>query len=293
MPTHYALTDEQLSFFHENGFVGPFDLIPPDQQDTLFPSLLQQQSAHPILNFNNEGGRLRRMATKLSTKINELYATTQSALGNRGPLGLPRLWYKGASFFIKDVDSLGKSPEITDRMNSILGQDLIWWSSQIINRKGTSHRWHADVEHVRWQGATAWLGLSNVGPGNTMKVIPGSHRYPFSPQELAASHGADLGDDESILAALATAGISATITAIDMTPGQFFIFDGPAWHASHDITAKQRSTVIFQYCQPSQRVQIPRTYDLPDARFYRAQPWVKLVSGKDTGGVNHIHRPRG
>ncbi|MET0241517.1 MAG: SDR family NAD(P)-dependent oxidoreductase [Sphingobium sp.] len=291
----FHLSAEELEFFNTNGYIGPFKCFDEDLGEPYSELMLGKKRYFPLLDDmfqKTNKGKIGKIKGKLKGKAEQVrdtaYGKMQTLSGEKGPLGKPRHWYKSTHFLIPEVGKLGKLPQIVDRMQSILGNDLLLWSCQIMNKKAQSHRWHEDVEHVEWTGATVWMGIDNVGPGNTMKVIPGSHLYGISPQELAVKDGADLSSDESILAALRKTRPEAEIVTIEMKPGWAFIFAGRAWHASHDVTDKVRSAVIFQYCAPSERVRIPMTYEPPHVTFHPAQPWVMRVAGEDKFGVNHV-----
>lgn len=290
----FRLSCEEMRFFEEKGYVGPFKCFDDDLGEGYARLILEKKKKYRLLDDEyqkSRGGRFQKIRDVLSHKADFAGQTAhdgmQRLLGIRGPRGKARFWYKSTQFLIPEVAKLALMPAISQRMQDILGDDLLLWGAQVMNKQGKSHRWHEDVEHAEWRGATVWAGIDNVGPGNTMKVIPGSHHFDFSPQELAA-RGADLTSDESLLAALRKVRPDAQVVTIDMKPGYFFIFAGRTWHASHDVTDKFRTALIFQYCPPSERVRVPRSFEPPNVRFYPAQPWVMQVAGQDRFGVNHI-----
>ncbi|MEP7222590.1 MAG: phytanoyl-CoA dioxygenase family protein [Novosphingobium sp.] len=291
---HFHLSDTELRFFEENGYVGPFDCISPEQGEQYAQLIAREIRNLPLLDFQpwQTGGRLSRLLRRITRKLSRTAQTaiivSRKVMGHTGPTGRGQFWYKSAHFLIPEIGHIGAMRQIVDPMQSILGPDLLLWGAQIVQKQHVSHRWHSDVEHVAWHGATAWLGVHNVSRENTMKVFAGSHLFPDTAQELAKRTGANLEDDESILAALRLTVSDARIDSIDIKPGQFFIFAGKTWHASYDVSGKLRTALIFQYCAPSQRVRIPRNFDPANIDFDPVQPWVMQVSGEDRHRINHV-----
>lgn len=93
-----GLTDEQVTFFKENGFVGPFDLYPPDEA----PLLWNQAKIEMVLSANKPYE---------STVINydrHLDCDTLSAHVTR--------------------------PEIVHKLRSLMGDDVLCWRSNIFKK---------------------------------------------------------------------------------------------------------------------------------------------------------------
>jgi len=292
----FHLSDAEIAFFHENGYVGPFQLFDEDLGTSFDELILGKRKAFPILESPHRGSsksKLHKLKGRVSAKI-ELIRQAMMARWQKivrtgeGPQGWPRYWYKSTQFLIPEIAKLALMPHFVNRMQSILGQDLQLWGAHIMTKQSISHRWHVDVEHSRWKGATAWLGINNIGPDNTIKVVPGSHLYDFSPQELRDQTGCDLHNDESMLTALRQFYPKTEIVKMELSPGSFIIFAGSAWHASHDVSDKLRSAIILQYCPPSERVLVPCSYDMPNPKFLPGQPWVMPISGKDRFQVNFV-----
>lgn len=280
----FHLSREEKKFFEAHGYLGPFPLLGTDSVDAYSDLVLGKKTQHPCLARFYKSAR-RRNFDRAYVLAQRVY---HRLTGKNGPLGTPTLWYKNTHLLIQEVAAPGLQPEILQRLQGILGEDLLLWGAEIIVKQGTSHRWHVDVEHTVWEGTTAWLGLANVGADNTMKIIPGSHRFGASPQELATRHGVTIENDEQLLSLARRVQPDAQIVTMDLRPGDFFIFAGSSWHASHDVSPKRRTAIIYQYCKPSARVRIPQNYDPPDPKFYPAQPPVMLASGQDNFRINHL-----
>lgn len=281
-----GLTEEQKVFFAAQGYIGPFTLMSPESAALMGDMLCGKMKRHPVLHSYDYPIARRT--------VDSMYVICQKLLAGlrreQVAWGKPKWWYKSAHLLIPEAATLGRSPVILDKIKSLMGNDLLLWGSQLMMKKQRSHRWHEDIEHNLWEGITLWLGMNEVGPENTMKLIPGSHHFGVGPQELAQKKGIDLQSDEEVLQAARTINPNAQIVELALKPGQFFMFPSHTWHASKDISDKQRVAIIFQYCKPDSRVRIPLSYDRGD-KWYPAQPPVLAVSGNCATGMNHLHQP--
>ncbi len=94
-----------------------------------------------------------------------------------------RPWFKSMHAYVPTFYDITCHPAIVDRMVSILGPDVIAWGATLLRAvPGKTHRWHVDVEHRHWDGVSVFLGLENIEPRSTLKVISGSHRMSEPPQ---------------------------------------------------------------------------------------------------------------
>jgi hypothetical protein len=281
-PQGFALTADELSSFQRNGYIGPFPLVEPWLCGPLAEVLVERVRSHPALNMRSLRWRLGSAIHALAQRFLE------PPPREGGPAGTPQYWYKSAHLLIPEAEELALRPPIVDRMISILGPDLLLWGAQLVEKEdGQHHRWHEDVEHVAWAGATAWIGLANVNRESTMKVIPGSHLFGITPQELAAAHGSRLESDSDTLGLAKQISPAARIVELDLRPGDFFIFSGRTWHASKNSSGRTRVAMILQFSPSSSRVRVPCSYELPTP-WYPSQPLVMLASGKDRHRVNHV-----
>jgi phytanoyl-CoA dioxygenase PhyH len=285
-PRSLALTAAELRSFQTNGYIGPFQLVEPRLCGPLAERLVAKVQSHPVLNMRSPRRRIEDSIHAFAHRY-----LKREPIEER-PAGTPRYWYKSAHLLIPEVEELALRPGVIDRMTSILGKDLLLWGGQLVaKRAGEHHRWHEDVEHVAWAGVTAWIGLSNVDRHSTMKIIPGSHLFGVTPQELAKRHGGRLESNSDVLRLAKQISPDARIVELDLRPGDFFIFSGRTWHASKNDTGRERVAMIFQFCPSSSRARIPCSYELPTP-WYPAQPWVMLASGEDHHHINHVQRPR-
>src|SRR5579863_2948393 len=178
---NFALTETELDFFLMNGYVGPFKLFEEERGPELAKTLAQHVAANPQLVYTQplRSGLLRRTLKKTKTLVRRILSNRQQPFANLRKfdlsLGGGKYWYKSAQFFVPEVRMLGCDPKVLDKIKGIIGDNVLMWGSQVITKRSTSHRWHSDIEHIAWRGVSIWIGVDNVGPDNTMKVVPGSH----------------------------------------------------------------------------------------------------------------------
>lgn len=271
------LTSEQLDFFNKNGYAGPFPLLKTDVIAPLTELMTGKVKNFPVLKNPPKKPFVKRLLKKASIAAEFLRTS-------RLP---PKLFYKSAHALIPEISGLGSSTEIVERIKSILGEDLILWSSELITQKpGKKHRWHEDIEHTHWEGATAWLALANATKG-VMKVITGSHKFGTAPQDIKV----DLQNDETVLKEARKISKTAKIVSLDIKPGEFFIFAGRTWHATANDSELDRTAMIFQYAPAREKIRIPLNFENP-VKWDSRQPPVQLVSGKAPHTLNHLTSPR-
>ncbi len=197
-------------------------------------------------------------------------------------------WFKGLFAVDALTYDLGAAAPIVAPVRAGLGDDVVLWGGILVNqRPGDAHAWHVDVEQCRWGGVNVWLALKNVTPQSALRLIPGSHAYGRALLDLIARDAVDARDDEAVLAAARGFDPQARIEVIAPDPGQFVVFDGLAWHSSHNATSTKRSSLLLQYCRSDHVITTPT----PCAQGWRwdgALAPCALVSGDDLSGANHV-----
>ena len=267
---HY-LNELELQQFHELGFAGPFRLIPPEDVESTTSKLKKDKT---------KAFFKRRILAKIA-KIPDRQVP-------RFVWGKSQ-WDKGLHVATPKVYQLASDPVVTDRVASILGEDLLLWSSHILSKRSNGNfSWHGDVEHIEWEGVTVWLALTNVCQGSCMSVITRSHNLPdyTYPQELAVNDGLDCKSDREMLEAARKLDPKCELLSVNTKPGEFFIFAGKLWHSAKNSTPLERNAMIFQYSAPSQTVRIPMNFDPPIV--WKSAPPCLLVRGRDEYGHNLV-----
>ena len=101
-----------------------------------------------------------------------------------------------AHLYLPWMERVVRHPAILDAVESIVGPDILCWSSRFFIKDpgdGGFVSWHQDVTYwgldVSENILTAWIALSPATRGNgVMKVIPGSHTKVVAHREGAASN---------------------------------------------------------------------------------------------------------
>jgi ectoine hydroxylase-related dioxygenase (phytanoyl-CoA dioxygenase family) len=156
----------------------------------------------------------------------------------------------------RTVYDLCAHPEIVDRVASILGPDLLVWHSRLFHKRHAEPPipWHQDG--VYWSleplvSVSAWIAIDRAERGNAcVEVIPGSHlqRVPHMHISTAGrfGHHADLDYVDA----------SAAV-AIQLEPGEFFLFDTWLLHSSAANTSGGRRTALsVRYTTPDVTVAV-------------------------------------
>lgn len=237
----FQLTEEQIRFFHENGYVGPFDLLSSDEVNEL------REYCFDVLNTDSQVIREGDYYFQDGKK--------QSALLG----GYDELSDEAKSYFLKRLNlvdrhldspkllQLIKRPEIIERCAQILGENLITWRSQFFTKE--AHKdgtpWHqanvwlfddfkepivhlADVEEL--SQLTFWVAVTDVDKkSGCMKVIPGSHKeiYPIN-----IDHSGINSLYGFIGGSIDYPTESSPVDYIEMKAGQFFLFSERVIHGS-------------------------------------------------------------
>jgi ectoine hydroxylase-related dioxygenase (phytanoyl-CoA dioxygenase family) len=156
----------------------------------------------------------------------------------------------------RTVYELCAHPEIVDRVASILGPDLLVWHSRVFHKRDAEPPipWHQDG--VYWSieplvSVSAWIAIDRAGRGNAcVEVIPGSHlrRVPHMGVSTAGRFGHQA--DPAHLDASAA-------VAIQLEPGEFFLFDTWLLHSSAANTSGRRRTALsVRYTTPDVTVAV-------------------------------------
>jgi hypothetical protein len=186
-------------------------------------------------------------------------------------------------FFLRWVYQLASHPRVLDAVESVLGPNILVWSSQWFPKFPGDKAfvsWHQDATY--WglhplNVTTAWIALSESTPQNgCMRVVPGTHKTPQLPQR--ETYGADnmLSRGQEIAVEVDEA------QAVDLAlrPGEFSLHHVAIVHGSGpNISDVARIGIAVRYVSPDVVPNGPER-DL-----------VLLVRGKDEWGHFEIAEP--
>lgn len=284
--TDLGLTSEQVEFFRENGYVGPFDLYPAEQA----PLLWNQAMIEMVTSQNKPHN---------STVINydrHLDCNTLSEHISR--------------------------PEIVHKLRSLIGDDILCWKSNIFQKQpgdaGTG--WHQVEAFVVGETTTAmtpslkyteetsyltqeltvWTAFSPADRENgCLRFIPGSHKKwyydeskPLTRNVESKSHDFFGYDYSELKLDKDWDPSQETVVDMAMKPGQFVIFLAKTIHGSlPNVSDVTRLGYASRYVAPSVKVyeNVDSLSEFGDTISLDYHGCV-LVSGEDRYGHNRIHQ---
>ncbi|MEM1274480.1 MAG: phytanoyl-CoA dioxygenase family protein [Pseudomonadota bacterium] len=181
---------------------------------------------------------------------------------------------------------LARTPAILDKVEGLLGPNLLAWSVELFIKEPHSAKtvsWHQDITY--WgmgetnDEVTAWIALSDVTvTAGCMRFLPGSHKGRL------ARH-ADTFDANNLLSrGQSIAGVDETKAKFGpLRPGEMSLHHGRCYHASGtNRSADRRIGLAIRYVTPDVRKEAP------------GRDWAMLVRGEaPAGGWDMIAGPRG
>lgn len=280
-----GLTDEQVEFFKENGFVGPFDLYSPEEA----PLKWNQAKIEMVLSENKPHD---------STIINydrHLDCNTLSEHVSR--------------------------PEIVHKLRSLIGDDILCWKSNIFQKvpgeAGTG--WHqvetfvvgetttSSTPSLKYteesqnltQELTVWTAFSPAARENgCLRYIPGSHKKWYYDESKSLtlnpeskSHDFFGYDYSELKLDKDWDPDKEEIYEMKMKPGQFVIFLAKCIHGSlPNVSDQTRLGYASRYISPSVKVyeNVDSLTEFGDTINLDYHGCV-MVSGEDKYGYNRIY----
>jgi non-heme Fe2+,alpha-ketoglutarate-dependent halogenase len=280
-----GLTDEQVTFFKENGFVGPFDLYDADEAQLIW----NQAKIEMVLSANKPHE---------STTINYDRHLDCAALSGHVT-----------------------RPEIVHKLRSLMGDDIICWRSNIFKKdpgeSGTG--WH-QVEHFVVgetttasapaltyteaptqvsQEITVWTAFTPSRKENgCLRFIPGSHKRWYYDETKSLTFNVEskthdfFGYDYSELKLDPDWDPEdAGPVDMEMDAGQFVFFVAKCIHGSQpNVTDQPRLGYASRYVVPSVKTfdKVDRLSEFGD-EIDMAYHGCVLVSGEDRYGYNRLY----
>ncbi|NES64607.1 MAG: hypothetical protein F6K24_04750 [Okeania sp. SIO2D1] len=264
----YKLTAEEIRFFYKNGYIGPFELIPPEEMEGIKEHLVKLVKTESKI-FSYAGGDY------------ELVSEENSNIKGFDDLSENEKYYinllNGFERHLEDSVYLNlfKHPAITERCAQIIGPDLLLWHCNHFgidpHSKGTAghqeNRWLSfDMKESALEPTNeeemfevnCLIALTDAPEQRgCLSLIPGSQKEIY-PMKLKAKQ-VDSGD-KGIVYGRYDAEMEYPINSQNMKPlpakaGQFYLFSGRAIHGSTDnITDEKRWAVGGHYIKAETKV---------------------------------------
>lgn len=241
-----ALTPDEINHFHHQGYLGPFAAVSPDEMATI-----RERIERDVLTADGPSDT-RTQARHLDHRF---------------------------------IYELAASEAIVGRLRSLIGDDIVLWTSYFFNKEpgGAEIPWHQDFNYWPIEPAinfSAWLAIDPVTTENScVNVIPGSHRSVVP--HIKAREGmafrieadpAQVKTDKAV--------------AMELKPGEFFLFTEKLLHQSNANTSNMR------------RMGMAMRFTLPWVRVldHEAPPLFPghacvMVSGTDRFGFSRFTDP--
>lgn len=217
------LTDEEVAFFHENGFVGPFTLCSPEEMKGFRERIDQEvlSTTNRIYGFDKAIGRDRHLDSRA-------------------------------------VYDLVTNPAITERLAQVLGPDLLVWRSTFFFKPAGAPEtvWHSAsvfrefTEHPILEPpdenglfqVTTWIAVDDATPDTgPVQLVAGTHKTIRSTGRSDAARSKVTEENEFGSKQKGFFGYDLDpnfdvdedkIHTMICKPGQFFIFDQRTLHGS-------------------------------------------------------------
>lgn len=199
------LTKAEVERYNRDGYLFPFDVLTPA-----------------------EVAESRRKLEAFEAKLG-------------GPL--PRSLIAMPNLYAPFVDEIIRSPKILDRVESLLGPDILCWECAFLTKEPHAKSffsWHQDAKYwglEPYDVLTAWVALSpSTRASGCMRVLPGSHaggiaahKDTFAPNNML-SRGQEIQVEVD----------EAKVVDIELPPGSMSLHHVKIAHGSDPNTADDR-----------------------------------------------------
>ena len=217
---------------------------------------------------------------------------------NGAPQGAPLDWSKGHGATSRAFYELATHPAIVGIITALLGDDVMLWGASIETRgAGETHPWHTDIESADSKGTavSVWIGLEHTSRDASLTLVPYSHQFDVSVQEVRQQHGTSRADatNTDIFGWAHERDSRASVHTSEMTDGEALFFDGRLWHSSHNASRKTRRALLLQYATPDTAIRIPdfNYLDWPFRKFNTPRPACVMISGRARGDNRIVPGP--
>ena len=158
---------------------------------------------------------------------------------------------------LPSFDALIRNEHLVAAASSVLGPDLIVWSSALFTKEPNSTKivsWHQDLTY--WglddtKEVTCWVALTpSTSHSGAMMFVPGSHKQPIVPHT-------DTWDENNLLSRGQEVAVDveeSEAVVVELKPGQFSMHHGHLFHASGpNTTVDRRIGVAIRFMAASMK----------------------------------------
>lgn len=183
------------------------------------------------------------------------------------------------------VHDLVASREILGRLRRLIGDDIVLWASYFFTKEpgGKEIPWHQDANFWPIEpplNISIWMAVDEVTTENScVQIVPGSHRTVV--RHLPSRDGMAFAEEADPTEVDTGAAID-----MELSPGQFFIFNERLLHHSNANTSdRRRMGLSARYTVPFVNI-----LDQDAPPLFRGHACV-VVSGTDRFGLNRMAEP--
>lgn len=204
----------------------------------------------------------------------------------------PLDWRKGHAATSDDYYALAADDMILDLVTVLIGENVLLWGAYLVTRRpGQAHAWHTDIESSapRAESVSVWIGLAGTDARSSLKLVPFSHRFGVTVQQVAHERGKGRDDvsDADVAEWARERELRSEVLTIGMGNGEALVFDGRLWHGSHNTRPRgTRHAVLLQYATPATPIRAPKGFAWPFEAQKAPKPPCIVVSGRDVEGAN-------
>jgi chlorinating enzyme len=271
----YQLDATDIQSFYENGYIGPFDLMTPEEatslKDHLLASVLTNSSKMWDFEFEEQTGLADILFPSDENDIEITEEFKKSVM--------PHIDKVNRHLDDERLLSVYRRPEIIERCAQLLGPDLLLWKTDCFEVPGhkAGTPWHQaslwlfhnmrecvvnPPNHEDLFQVTCWIALTDSNrERGCMRIIPGSHRniYPTivnrNFDEVDQIYRYDKGELEFPFA-------EAKEHFIETKAGQFFLFTERVIHGSvGNSTGEPRWGINGRIARPDTRFYTPTMFE--------------------------------
>ena len=288
VPPEFALTEDQVKFFFENGYLAPLKLFSPEEMADLLHEIEEEAFEPGKLGF--EYGKM------FEFKPTPIYDGIRN--GRDRHLDCP------------SVLKLSLQQGVADRVAQLMGPDLLLWRTQLLPKfpGAPETAWH-QVSTFTMSGkllrpvleppdrddlfnCTVWLALEDVDLDNgAMQFWRGSHKKPLHKVKIQGGQTfartsfelmADIKPDE--------------VDTVPLKAGEFLIFHERTVHGAPPNNSKTRRRFGMNYriCRPDVHIyrgmtkQLSNTFD----ETFDLKNWTAILfRGEDRFHYNKVKLP--
>jgi len=251
-----SLTPDEVTTFKEQGYLGPYPMMTPDEMALLTPRVEVVIESDPFVDTGS---------------------------GNTPPGDTTRSYNRLHNRHLdhRVIYDLATHPEIVGRMASLYGADLLLWRTNFFIKYPGSKRipWHQDFNYWPLEPpviCSAWIAVDPSTVENScLQVIPGSHRkvipHVKATKDMFFNEMGDKKyyDDEQAI-------------DLEMKPGEFILFNERTLHHSHPNTSEKRRIGL------AVRVILPFVTVL---KYDSPEHGLPVIHGEDRMGFNRVVEP--